>query len=78
MLLKLLSLPLTAPVHATVWLAGEIHGAAERELNDPARLRAELTQLERALEAGEIDETTFEEREEVLIIALQAARRGET
>lgn len=76
MLLKLLSLPFTAPVHGAAWLAHEIHEAAERDLNDPARLRAELNRLEEALDAGEIDETTFEDLEEDLIARLQMAAQG--
>lgn len=73
MLGKLLTLPFTAPVKGAVWLAQEIHDVAEREQNDPARLRAELDRLERALDAGEIDEDTFEALEEDLITRLQAA-----
>lgn len=75
MFLKLLSAPFTAPFHGTVWLAGELRDAAEREMNDPARLRAELQSLEQALEAGDIDEATFEELEEDLILRLQTAKR---
>lgn len=74
MIFKLLSAPFTMPIRGAVWLASEIHDAADREQNDPARLRAELNRLEHALETGEIDEATFEDREEDLIQRLQTAR----
>lgn len=73
MLLKLLKTPFSAPFAGAHWLATEIHDAAERELNDPARLRAELNALEKALDAGEMDEETFEVLEDELITRLQAA-----
>lgn len=73
MLFKLLTAPFTSPVHGAVWLASEIRNAAERDINDPARIRKELDRLEQALEAGEITEEEFEEVEEQLILRLQAA-----
>ena len=73
MLLKLLSLPVTSPIRGALWLAEELHDAAEREQNDPAVLRAELSRLEQQLDAGEIDEERFEALEEDLIARLQRA-----
>ncbi|MGF1444953.1 MAG: gas vesicle protein GvpG [Pikeienuella sp.] len=76
MLLRLLSLPVAAPISGALWLGRTIRDQAERELNDPARLRRELAALERALECGEIDEEAFEAREAELIARLMAKPRS--
>ena len=70
----LVTLPLSAPARGTLWLARKIHETAEAELNDPAAIRRELAQLEEALDAGEIDEDTYDAAEEVLLRRLTAAR----
>jgi cytochrome c-type biogenesis protein CcmH/NrfG len=67
MLLRLLATPVRAPLSGALWLAGRIRDTAEAELNDPARLKERLRELERALEAGEIDEDTFEAEELAII-----------
>ncbi|MEM8595051.1 MAG: gas vesicle protein GvpG [Pseudomonadota bacterium] len=77
MLFKLLSAPFSLPINGTLWLAGEIKEAADREQNDPARLRLELDALEKALEAGEIDEAHFEALEDDLITRLQMAQAAQ-
>jgi hypothetical protein len=43
-------------------------------MNNPARIEAELLALESLLEAGEIDETTYEAREATLLSELEALR----
>jgi hypothetical protein len=63
-------LPITGPLFGLEWLARRIAEAAERELNDPTRVERELITLERALDAGEIDEATFEAREAELLTEL--------
>jgi chorismate mutase len=45
---------------------------AEAELYDPRRIRAELAAAERALEAGELDEETYESIEHELLGRLRA------
>lgn len=62
----LLTLPL-APVRGVVWVAGLLCEEAEREFRDPARLRAELAEIERAREAGEIGQDEAERREDELV-----------
>ena len=70
---KLVTLPVSGPIGGAVWLARQIHAAAERELRDPAAIRAALADLERRLEAGEIDEPTFEAEESRLLDRIEAA-----
>jgi Gas vesicle protein G len=69
----LLLLPL-APVRGTVWIAERIYEQAESEYNDEGAIRAQLMEIERAREAGEIDEPTAAEAEDILLERLIAAR----
>jgi gas vesicle protein GvpG len=69
----LLLLPL-APVRGTVWIAERIYEQAEAEYNDEGAIRAQLMEIERAREAGEIDEATAAEAEDILLERLIAAR----
>ncbi|MEV0533586.1 gas vesicle protein GvpG [Kitasatospora sp. NPDC050463] len=66
LLTQLITLPL-APVRATVWVLERVVEAAEDEYYDPAPVERELAELERALLAGEIDEETFDRREDELL-----------
>jgi hypothetical protein len=68
----LAALPLTGPLSGLAWIARRIAEAADQELNDPARIEAELLALERQLEAGEIDSVTHELREAALLEELAA------
>ncbi|SEG95634.1 Gas vesicle protein G [Actinacidiphila yanglinensis] len=70
----LLLLPL-APVRGVEWLSSVVLDAAERELYDPAVLRAQLVALNRAYDDGEVDDDTFEREEERLLDLLEAPRR---
>ena len=69
----LLMLPL-APVRGTIWIAERIHEQAEAELNDERAIQAQLMEIEAAREAGEIDEETAAEAEDILLERLIAAR----
>ena len=68
----LLTLPI-APVRGVVWVAEKLQDAAERELHDPAVLRAQLTALNQELEDGFINLEEFEREEERLLDRLHAA-----
>jgi hypothetical protein len=70
----LLTLPL-APVRGTVWIAEQILEQAEAELYDEGAIQAQLMEIQAAREAGEIDEDTAAEAEDILIERLIAARR---
>ncbi|MGW4438339.1 gas vesicle protein GvpG [Streptomyces sp. NPDC004596] len=71
LLTALLTAPL-APVRGVVWVADQLAEAADREVNDPAAVRARLAVLNRALEDGEIDLADFEREEDRLLDLLEA------
>ncbi|MFC9589325.1 gas vesicle protein GvpG [Streptomyces sp. NPDC056944] len=62
----LLTLPL-APVRGVVWVAERVTEKAEEEYYDPAPVWRELADLEGRLVRGEIDQETFDEREDELL-----------
>ena len=63
---QIATLPL-APVRGVVWVVERVKEAAEAEYYDPEPIKRELAALERALLAGEIDEETFDRREDELL-----------
>jgi len=67
----LLTLPL-APVRGVMWVGEQLQQEAERELDQPARVRRELAALQAAFERGELDEDEFERREDELLDELEA------
>ncbi|MFI1469321.1 gas vesicle protein GvpG [Streptomyces wuyuanensis] len=69
---ELLLLP-AAPVRGTFWVLRQVADEAERRYYDPSTIRRELAQLERQLEAGEIDEEEFDRREDELLDRLEQA-----
>lgn len=69
----LLLLPL-APVRGTVWIAEQLVEQAEAELNDEGTIRAQLMEIDRAREAGEIGEAEAAEAEDILLARLIATR----
>lgn len=70
LLKEVLLLPL-APVRFTKWTVGQVVDAAEREQRDPATIRRELADLSRALDAGEISQEEFDQREDDLLDLLE-------
>ncbi|MGW6362256.1 gas vesicle protein GvpG [Streptomyces sp. NPDC055092] len=73
LLTQILTLPL-APVRGVVWVADRVLEAAEDKYYDPAPVHRELAELERRLLDGEIDEATFDEREDELLDRLEEIR----
>ena len=71
LLTVLLTAPL-APVRGVAWVADQLAEAADREVNDPAAIRARLAELNQALEDGEIDLAAFEREEDRLLDRLEA------
>ena len=69
----LLLLPL-APVRGTVWIAEKIYEQAEAEFYDERTIHAQLMEIDAARQAGEIDEQTAAEAEDILLERLIAAR----
>ena len=72
----LLLLPL-APVRTTMWIAEQLAAEAERELDDERTVRRLLLEAEAALERGEIDETEYDQIEDVLLERLEQATKEE-
>jgi hypothetical protein len=70
----LLTLPL-APVRGVAWVAEQLYDEAAREYYDEDRIMAELTDLEMAHEAGEIDEEQLSEAIDRLLERLEEGRR---
>jgi hypothetical protein len=66
LLTGLLTLPL-APVRGTIWIAERIAEEAERQLDEEPAVRRALDDLQTAYELGEMDEATFERREDELL-----------
>ena len=70
----LLGLPL-APVRGVMWLAEQILEQAEEQFYDPARIRAQLEQVDEARRSGELSEEECVEIENELLQRLMS-RRG--
>ncbi|WP_406016012.1 gas vesicle protein GvpG [Streptomyces sp. NBC_00984] len=73
LLTQLATLPL-APVRGVAWVMERVVEAAENEYYDPTPVERELAALERALVAGDIDEETFDRREDELLDRLDEIR----
>jgi hypothetical protein len=71
----LLGLPL-APVRGVVWLARQIQEQAEEQYYDPARIRAQLEQVDEARRSGELSEEECAEIENELLQRLMTRRPG--
>ena len=75
LLTGLLGLPL-APVRGTVWIADVVLEQDEEEYYDPARIRAQLEQVDEARAAGELSDDEATELEDELIARLMTPRRS--
>lgn len=72
----LLGLPL-APLRGVVWVAEQLEAEADRQMNDPAVLRAKIDEVEQAFERGEIGEDERDEQQEELLGRLVGRRGGD-
>ncbi|MGW0548697.1 gas vesicle protein GvpG [Streptomyces altiplanensis] len=70
---QLLTLPL-APVRGVGWVVQQVVRTAEDQYYDPGPVMRELAELEKALESGQIDEETFDRREDELLDRLEEIR----
>ncbi|MYW69358.1 gas vesicle protein [Streptomyces sp. SID8379] len=77
LLSEILLLPL-APVRGSIWVLDQVVADAERQYYDPSAIQAQLAALEKELEAGDIDEETFDRREDELLDRLEGARTRQT
>ncbi|WP_353945494.1 gas vesicle protein GvpG [Streptomyces sp. HUAS MG91] len=77
LLSEVLLLPL-APVRGSMWVLDQVVADAERQYYDPSAIQEQLAALEKQLEAGEIDEETFDRQEDALLDRLEASRTRQT
>lgn len=68
---------LTWPAQSLLWLAEQIRERAEAQLDSKENLQKELTALKIQLDLGEIDEETYSQREEEILLALEALAQAE-
>ena len=73
-LLKLLTFPVSLPLSGGGWVLRTLLNEAERRFYDEAAILEEMAQLEQQLQAGEIDDQTFDEHEEALLQRLLDAK----
>lgn len=73
-LLRLLTMPVTGPARAGWWVLEQVVGAAEAELYDEERIRAQLRQLAAEVDAGRLSEQEHELAEAALLERLVEAR----
>lgn len=73
----ILGLPL-APLRGTVWVAEQVRQQAEDEFYDPARIRAQLEDVDRARAAGELTDDEATELEDELVERLMVGRTRPT
>ncbi len=66
--------PVTLPAAGVRWVLGQIQTVAEAELTDDSSVKAELLELQMALELGEVDEETYTAREAELFARLREIR----
>jgi len=73
LIMGLLGLPF-APVRVTVWAAEQIQHQAEEEFYDPARIRAQLEEVDRARSEGELSDDEATALEDELVDRLLISR----
>ena len=69
----LLGLPL-APLRGTIWVAEQVLQQAEEEFYDPARIKAQLEDVDRARAAGELSDDEATALEDELVERLLVSR----
>lgn len=72
LLTNVLLAPVTLPARGLHYVFREIRDAVDRELNDPDAIRRELLELQDRLDAGAIDEATYDAAEAELLARLNA------
>jgi len=67
----LATLPL-APLRGVAWVTEQVAEEVERQMYDPARVRAELLRLEIDRDSGLVDDKEYERRSDELLERLEA------
>ena len=65
---------LLAPVNAVIWLGEKLKEAADAELYDQDKIKAELGTLQLQLEMGEISDSAYQKEEKILLERLNQSR----
>ena len=68
---------LAAPVTGLTWIAEQVHDRVMEEFDQKSVLSQQLLALQMAFDLGQIDEEVFDEKEEVLLLALQEIEDSE-
>ena len=71
MLLRLLTLPISAPIAGIRYCLEKVAEVAEREMWDEEPVREQLILVNQAYEEGQLSETDFREREAELLTRLR-------
>jgi hypothetical protein len=75
-LLKLLTLPISAPAAGIRFCLMKVAEIADAEMNSEEPVKEELLQLQLDLEEGRVDEKTYVVRERVLLARLRELREA--
>lgn len=68
--------PITLPPRGLLWVFEKVQEEADRELNDPVRLRGELMALQRRAAAGQITDAEYEQQEARILLRLDNIERA--
>lgn len=74
LVLDLLTLPVLGAPRMARWVAAALVAEAERELWDETPIRRELVELQQRLDAGAVDEETYDRLETALLKRLNDVR----
>ncbi|MFF3575064.1 gas vesicle protein GvpG [Nocardia jiangxiensis] len=77
LLSSILSLPL-APVRGVIWLGEVIQDQVEQQLHDPAALRGELEEIDRAAAAGHLSEEERKQAQQSVLDRMTGSTGGAT
>ncbi len=74
LLFNLLTLPVSGPLKATIWIAEQVMDVAESQYYDEDAIRRSMQDAEASHEAGEISDDEYEAVIDALLGRLLAAR----
>ncbi|MES2358764.1 MAG: gas vesicle protein GvpG [Gemmatimonadota bacterium] len=74
LLSSILLAPFIGPWDGTMWTLDKVRRAVEDELTDDSTIKEDLMRLQLELEAGDIDEDEYLEREKAIMLRLREVR----
>lgn len=77
MLGKILLFPVMGPISGLVWIGEQIQERTNTEFDAQENLHKQLLSLQLAFDIGDISEEEFEEKEEELLLRIQALEEEE-